>query len=66
MKCGYQCHGVGGPWIAENPDCPVHGTEAQMIDKWRDISKDRLYQQIRDANTVQDLRSVLYDIVKML
>jgi hypothetical protein len=27
MPCGYQCHEIGGPWIAENPDCPVHGRE---------------------------------------
>ncbi len=28
MKCLYQCHEVGGPWIAENPACPVHGSDA--------------------------------------
>lgn len=26
--CGYECHRVGGPWIAENPDCPIHSKEA--------------------------------------
>jgi len=20
--CGYGCHVIGGPWIAENPNCP--------------------------------------------
>lgn len=29
MRCLYQCYEVGGPWIAENPACPVHGTDAQ-------------------------------------
>lgn len=24
-----QCYQIGGPFIAEDPDCPVHGTEAQ-------------------------------------
>ena len=28
MRCAYQCHEVGGPWIAENPDCPIHSREA--------------------------------------
>lgn len=28
MRCGYQCHEIGGPWIAENPDCPIHSREA--------------------------------------
>ena len=23
--CGYGCHVIGGPFIAENPDCPKHG-----------------------------------------
>ena len=29
MRCEYRCHEVGGPWIAENPICPVHGRDAQ-------------------------------------
>jgi hypothetical protein len=24
-----QCYQIGGPFIAEDPDCPTHGTEAQ-------------------------------------
>jgi len=27
MSC--QCYQIGGPFIAEDPDCPAHGTEAQ-------------------------------------
>ena len=27
MGCAYGCHQIGGPWIAENPDCPIHGQE---------------------------------------
>jgi hypothetical protein len=33
MRCEYQCHEIGGPWIAENPDCPVHGREAQLRER---------------------------------
>lgn len=22
--CGHQCYRIGGPFIAENPDCPFH------------------------------------------
>lgn len=25
MLCGHECYMVGGPWISENPNCPVHG-----------------------------------------
>jgi len=24
--CQHQCYEIGGPWIAENPDCPEHGS----------------------------------------
>lgn len=24
-----ECYQVGGPWIAEDPDCPTHGDEAR-------------------------------------
>jgi len=27
MSC--QCHQIGGPFIAEDPDCPAHGLRAQ-------------------------------------
>lgn len=26
-NCGRECHTIGGPWIAEDPNCPVHGTD---------------------------------------
>lgn len=29
MTCVYECYMVGRPWIAENPECPVHGVEGQ-------------------------------------
>lgn len=32
LGCGYECHMVGGPWIAENPACPFHGSNAHYID----------------------------------
>ncbi|WP_411839782.1 hypothetical protein [Paracoccus sp. ME4] len=31
MSC--QCHLVGGPFIAEDPDCAVHGTAATRRDR---------------------------------
>jgi hypothetical protein len=33
MSC--QCHQIGGPFIAEDPDCPAHGREAQRADEHR-------------------------------
>ena len=34
MSC--QCHRIGGPFIAEDPDCPAHGREAQREARRRD------------------------------
>lgn len=31
MSC--DCYRVGGPFIAEDPDCPIHGYEAQVREK---------------------------------
>lgn len=25
MLCDHECYMIGGPWIAENPNCPIHG-----------------------------------------
>lgn len=25
-----ECYKIGGPFIAEDPDCPIHGREAQQ------------------------------------
>ncbi len=32
--CNYECHQIGGPWIAENPDCPIHSNygRRQLLD----------------------------------
>lgn len=37
--CDRQCFKIGGPWIAEDPTCPVHGIEAQREKK---IVEDRI------------------------
>jgi len=31
-----QCFQIGGPFIAEDPECPVHGIEAQRQAQRRD------------------------------
>jgi hypothetical protein len=43
MSCGNHCYEIGGPWISEDPNCPVHGHEAQRAEKAReeaDAAKD--------------------------
>lgn len=31
LMCPWQCHEIGGPYIAENPDCPFHGDNAEDL-----------------------------------
>lgn len=38
-----ECYKIGGPWIAEDPDCPVHGTDAQ-----RQRDEDDMVRQTLD------------------
>ncbi len=62
MNCGYECYQVGGPWIAENPHCPVHGTKAQR----RDRDLDVLQSKISDAETVEELRELMLEMIEMM
>ena len=44
--CNYECHQIGGPWIAENPDCPVHGhrhAREEIIEDLQHPDKLRLH-----------------------
>jgi len=31
--CMCECYQVGGPFIAEDPDCPIHGTERVRLEQ---------------------------------
>jgi len=36
---GCDCYRIGGPFIAEDPDCPIHGREAQEREKQERIER---------------------------
>jgi hypothetical protein len=44
MSC--DCYKIGGPWIAEDPDCPKHGWEAQREEKEREAERQSLEDRI--------------------
>ncbi len=48
MSC--QCHQIGGPFIAEDPDCPVHGREAQAQAAARDEVISSLRKALEDGS----------------
>lgn len=47
MSCASQCFVPGGPWIAEDPNCPIHGHEAQREAEYRE--QERQEQEEREA-----------------
>lgn len=57
-----ECHQIGGPWIAEDPNCPVHGTVAQRKERER----YELRERISDADTIEKLRELLHDVLDLL
>jgi hypothetical protein len=62
MLCEYECYQIGGPWIAENPRCPVHGVEAQR----HSDDLDRLSLRVDQAETLADLREILHEIIEIM
>ena len=66
MRCGYHCHEVGGPYIAENPDCPVHGYQAQAEADRREELRDRLRQAVAEAQTMDEVKAVINDVLDLL
>lgn len=41
-----ECYQIGGPFIAEDPDCPVHGREAQRMEAEREAELAELNNQL--------------------
>ncbi len=62
MFCDYECYQIGGPWIAENPNCPVHGAEAQR----RDRDLDLLSERVDAADSVEELRALMLEMISLM
>jgi hypothetical protein len=56
------CYRIGGPWIAEDPNCPVHGTEAQR--KRKEASD--LRSKIENATTFEGLQEVMISLLELI
>ncbi len=62
MDCGHECYRVGGPWIAENPACPIHGADGQRHD--RDL--DQLSEQVEQAESIEELRELMLEMIEIM
>jgi len=47
MSC--QCYQIGGPFIAEDPDCPAHGLEAQREAQQEAARRDEVIRSLESA-----------------
>lgn len=56
------CYKIGGPWIAEDPNCPVHGTQAQ---RKRDEASD-LRKRIIKADNISDLKNLMIELLDLI
>jgi len=52
MSC--QCYQIGGPFIAEDPNCPAHGLDAQRAERHRNVIITQLDQALAkgDSDTI--------------
>jgi uncharacterized protein YlxW (UPF0749 family) len=57
---GCECYQVGGRFIAEDPDCPAHGVEAQRMAAIREHEENSLKAEVlRLQNEVSELEGRL-------
>lgn len=52
MSC--ECHQIGGRFIAEDPDCPAHGYEAQRLARDDAARRERVIEDLQDAIDSED------------
>lgn len=65
MSCANHCFEIGGPWIAEDPNCPIHGQDAQDRETRqleRDDEVDARISQL--VSIVADLLARVYELEK--
>ncbi len=53
-----ECYKIGGPWIAEDPDCPVHGRDAQWEREQRETERQSLEDRITALEEIVELQNL--------
>ena len=65
MSC--ECHQIGGRFIAEDPDCPAHGTAAQAERDSERVRRDAVIASLeRGLECGDDLYAAALDAVAYL
>jgi len=60
-----ECYQIGGRFIAEDPDCPVHGTDAQMRQQSREERLDALVDRVHVETDIEELRELALRIADL-
>lgn len=64
---GCECYQIGGRFIAEDPDCPAHGTAAQAERASFETDRDRLVRRLERAmEDGEDLYDVARDALEFI
>ncbi len=53
VGCQSRCYEPGGPWIQEDPNCPIHGYEAQRAERERE--QERQEREEREEDLAEQL-----------
>lgn len=60
------CYQIGGPWIAEDPDCPTHGIAAQGRRSDREFTVSSIRSRLRQADDIGSLKEIIYELLDMI
>lgn len=61
-----QCYQIGGPFIAEDPDCPAHGTYAQSERRRKSAIASKLRYLLQNTQLDVDARETISDAIDAL
>jgi hypothetical protein len=61
-----ECFQIGGRFIAEDPDCPEHGTAAQIREEQMARETRSLRVRIAQAQTIEDMRELMNEMLDLI
>jgi len=71
--CAYHCYEVGGPYISENPNCPIHGSDArwereqaERDQEQRNSVLDDIFVDVKKADSLDDLRRSILCLIDVI
>jgi hypothetical protein len=53
-----ECYKIGGRFIAEDPECPVHGSEAQRSQREEESERQALEDRITALEEIVELQNL--------